>query len=78
MAHDHDLAVLRALIASKARTRNRRPHDPVAHEEFECARREYKAARITQHIEKLVAEAPPLTTAQRDRLRQVLRAGDTA
>jgi hypothetical protein len=41
-------------------------------------RRQYKAERLAEHIEKVVAQAPPLTNEQRDRLALLLRGGDAA
>ncbi len=39
------------------------------------ARRDLRAARLADYIERTVAEAPPLTPAQRDRLATLLRSG---
>ncbi len=36
-------------------------------------RRDIRAARLAQHVEKILAEAPPLTDQQRDRLAELLR-----
>jgi len=36
-------------------------------------RRQYKAERLGEHIARVVAEAPPLSPAQRDRLALLLR-----
>lgn len=38
-------------------------------------RRQLKAERLAEHIAKVVAEAPPLTDEQRDRLAVLLRGG---
>ncbi len=38
-------------------------------------RRQLKAERLEEHITKLVAAAPPLSAAQRDRLAALLRGG---
>lgn len=59
----------RARVASL--TRSRTPDDP----DLVDARRNLKAARLEAYIEKVVAEAPPLTAAQRDRLAVLLRGG---
>nr|WP_242600153.1 hypothetical protein [Dermacoccus nishinomiyaensis] len=40
-------------------------------------KREHAAAKIAAYVEKTVAEAPPLTDEQRDRLATLLR-GDAA
>lgn len=37
------------------------------------ARRDLAAAKLEQYIERTVAEAPPLTAEQRDRLAGILR-----
>lgn len=39
------------------------------------ARRDLAAAKIAAYIEKVVAEAPPLTDQQRDRLSAIIGAG---
>lgn len=41
-------------------------------------RRQLKAERLAEHIARVVAEAPPLTPEQRDRLAVLLRGGDAA
>ena len=50
--------------------RYRPDNDPVV----VTARRELRAAMLAEHIKRTVAEAPPLTDAQRDRLAALLRA----
>ncbi len=40
--------------------------------------REYAAARLEDYIRRIVADAPPLSTAQRDRLSLLLRPIPTA
>ncbi|MBB5785982.1 hypothetical protein [Jiangella mangrovi] len=52
-----------------ALVRHRAPDDP----EVVAARRELRAAALEDHIRKVVDQAPPLTTEQRDRLAQLLR-----
>lgn len=42
------------------------------------ARRDFAAAKIADHIAKVVADAPPLTAEQRDRLTAILRGGSVA
>lgn len=59
----------RARVASLCRSRT--PDDP----DLLDARRDLRAARAEDYIEKLVAGAPPLTAAQRDRLALLLRTG---
>lgn len=62
----------RARIASLSRSRQ--PDDP----ELVAARRNLKALRLEEHVLKVVAEAPPLTPEQRDRIAAILRAGGVA
>ena len=57
----------RARIASL--TRSRPADDPDLVE----ARRNLKAIRLEEHVAKVVAEAPPLTSEQRDRIAALLR-----
>lgn len=49
-----------------------RTRDP---EQIAEARREHVAAQIEAYIERVVAEAPPLTDAQRSRLATLLNGG---
>lgn len=46
-------------------------------ERISAARRDLAAAKIQQYVERVVAEAPPLTPEQADRLAAILR-GATA
>jgi len=62
----------RARIASL--TRSRRPDDP----ELLAARERMAALKLEADIAKLVAKAPPLTAAQRDRLTVIIRGGASA
>lgn len=64
--------VYRARVASLSR--DRQPDDP----DLVNARRDLRAARLAEHIAKAVAQAPPLTDAQRDRLTGLLRGGGAA
>ncbi|OCB25013.1 hypothetical protein A5674_22185 [Mycobacterium malmoense] len=59
----------RARIASL--TRSRQPDDP----ELVAARQNLKALRLEEHVRRVVAEAPPLTDEQRDRIAAILRSG---
>lgn len=61
----------RARVASLSRSRTANDPDLIA------ARQALKAARLADHIRRTVAEAPPLTAEQRDRLALLLR-GDVA
>ncbi|WP_454853257.1 hypothetical protein [Promicromonospora soli] len=57
----------RARIA--ALTRSRTPNDP----ELVSARRDLAAEMLAEHVARVVAEAPPLTTEQRERIATLLR-----
>lgn len=57
----------RARVASLSRDRS--PDDPV----LIAARRDLRAARLEDYVARVVAEAPPLTEAQRDRIAALLR-----
>jgi tartrate dehydratase beta subunit/fumarate hydratase class I family protein len=52
----------RARVASL--TRSRPANDP----ELVAARRDLAAERLAEHVRKVVAEAPPLTAEQRDKI----------
>lgn len=39
------------------------------------AKRNLRAMRLEEHVAKVVAEAPPLTVEQRDRIAAILRGG---
>lgn len=54
-----------------ALSRSRRSDDP----ELLAARRDLRAERLADHIRRVVAEAPPLTPEQRDKLSTLLRGG---
>ena len=41
------------------------------------SRRNLAAEKLAQYIERVVAEAPPLTSEQKDRLAAILRGGDS-
>ncbi|EFD51957.1 hypothetical protein HMPREF0569_1187 [Micrococcus luteus SK58] len=57
----------RARVASLSRSRT--PDDP----ELLDARRNLAAERLALYVARVVAEAPPLTDAQRDRIAALLR-----
>lgn len=59
----------RARVASL--TRSRKDDDP----DLVAARINLKAARAEDYIRRVVAEAPPLTPEQRDRIASLLRGG---
>ena len=55
-----------------ALSRSRNADDP----DLADARRNLRAARLADYVEKVVAEAPPLTPEQRDRITAILRGGE--
>lgn len=59
----------RARVASL--TRSRKADDP----ELVEARRNLRALRLEEYVTRVVAEAPPLTDEQRERIAALLRAG---
>lgn len=64
-----EVASHRARVASLSRSR--RSDDP----ELVKARRDLFAAKLEAHIERTLAEAPPLTEEQRDRLAGIFTGG---
>ncbi len=44
-------------------------------DDIEAARRNHAAAKLADYVAKVVAQAPPLTPAQRDRIAALLRGG---
>lgn len=60
----------RARVASLSRSRT--PDDP----DLVNARRNLRAIRLQEHVAKVVAQAPPLTSEQRDRIAALLRPTD--
>ena len=59
----------RARVASL--TRSRPPSDP----DLINARRDLRAARLADHVARVVAEAPPLSRDQVERIAALLRGG---
>lgn len=59
----------RARIA--ALSRDRQADDP----DLLDARRDLRASRLAEHIQRAVSAAPPLTDTQRHRLAELLRSG---
>lgn len=57
-----------------ALSRSRTSDDP----ELVSARRNLRAARLEDHVQRVLAEAPPLTDEQRERIAALLRAGGAA
>jgi hypothetical protein len=66
----HDRAQI-AAITRGIRAGERRPDDP----QLDDAYRNLREKRLAEHIEKVLAQAPPLTAEQRDRLATILTAG---
>jgi len=65
MSWTHERAKVAAL------SRSRTPDDP----ELLDAKRRMHALRLEEHVRRVVAEAPPFTAAQRDRLVTIIRGG---
>jgi hypothetical protein len=61
----------RARIAGLSSRPNRPPNDPAIVE----ARRNLKALRLEEHVTKVLADAPPLSDEQRNRIAALLRTG---
>lgn len=57
----------RARVAALSRTRTRDDPDLVS------ARQTLKAERLAEHVAKVLAEAPPLSDGQRERIAALLR-----
>jgi hypothetical protein len=68
-----DLAAGRTAIARATRTARLNPDDDTAAERLASAQRAYTAAKLEEHIRKVVEAAPPLTPEQRQRLALLLR-----
>jgi hypothetical protein len=67
----------RAKVAALSRcvaTGERPADDP----ELLEARRNMRALRLEEHVQKVIAEAPPLTAEQRDHIAAILRGGGGA
>jgi len=62
----------RARVAALVRHR----HD--GDQDIAVARQALAAARLADYIQKVVAEAPPLSNEQREKLALLLRGGDAA
>ncbi len=61
----------RARIAGLSARPNRAPDDP----ELIEARRNLRALRLEEHVERVLADAPPLNDEQRNRIAALLRIG---
>ena len=68
----------RAALGAAHAQAQRRPGDPAARAQAEERTREYRYVSAEEYIAALVAAAPPLTAAQRDRLACLLRGGTPA
>jgi len=63
------------VLSARARTAALVRHHPDHPEIAAPARRELAAAMLAEHVARVVADAPPLTTEQRDRITSALWAG---
>ena len=69
------LATRRAELARAERQKHLNPGDPERVERASQLRRDYAAEKLAEYVAKVVAQAPPLTPAQRDRVAILLRGG---
>lgn len=69
----YQLACKRSEILVASNTARATPDDPDAAEILERARADYAAATIADYVQRVVAEWPPLTEAQRDRIALLLK-----
>ncbi len=69
------LATRRAELARAERQKRLNPGDPGRVEHASQLRRDYAAEKLAEYVVKVVAQAPPLTPAQRDRIAALLRSG---
>ena len=74
MPPDHDLVACRTAIARAARAVRKRPDDMAALEKLGRVRQDYAEAQLAEHIQQVVAKAPPLSDEQRGRLAALLTA----
>ena len=64
-------------LKTRARLAALKRHHPNDQETLELAR-DFKAERLEDYVAAVVAKAPALTQAQRDKLALILRGGDGA
>jgi hypothetical protein len=72
MAISQATAHYRARVA--ALSRDRLPDDP----DLVSARQNLAVLKIEDHVRRVIAQAPPLTDEQRERIADLLRAGGAA
>jgi hypothetical protein len=72
------LADDRAAIARATRSMRRHPDDPALHDQLIRARRAYAEAKLTEQIQQVLANAPPLTMEQRSRIAALLTGSEGA
>ncbi len=75
MSENQSLAARRADVARAERQKHLNPGDPERVEHASQLRRDYAAEKLAEYVAKVVAQAPPLTPAQRDRVAILLRGG---
>jgi len=69
------LAQRRAEVARAERQVKHHPDQPEHAERATGLRRDYAAEKLADYVAQVVAQAPPLTAAQRDRIAALLRGG---
>ncbi len=65
--------ITRASLASNEAKLKRDPHDDGTRDRVETLRAQYRALALEDHIREAVAQAPPLTNEQREKLALLLR-----
>ncbi len=75
MSEKQSLAARRADVARAERQKHLNPGDPERVEHASQLRRDYAAEKLADYVAKVVAQAPPLTPAQRDKIAVLLRDG---
>lgn len=66
---------LRAELAHAASVARRKPHDPAAQEAVEQKRRDFRAAKLAEHVRQVTEDLPPLTPEQINTIAALLRGG---
>ncbi|MDP9428475.1 MAG: hypothetical protein M3Q47_06160 [Actinomycetota bacterium] len=66
------------MTSARARHNSLRRYRPADDPEVLAARRDLRAARLADYIERVVSEAPPLTNEQREKLAMLLSSSRSA
>lgn len=65
----------RSKLAAAHAARSRRPDDPAAVAAVQDRARDYWAETLAEYVGQVIAKAPPLTDAQRQRIAALLHSG---